>query len=404
MLQEYYFSLNIDPILALVRRTPYMRRCQILHHKMQLAFSIPVPISRQSLLRTRLFSTTNVRWRCCSREDIDPPRGSWDLKTTSTPSVRRRRPSRDSYPSQNHKQYDSNYRRTYRDNQSPSDTSGQTRMRKDVGPEAQFVREVIDSGDDLLYGISPVLYALKSCRREVVKLFVQDTTISDIDTTSKPSSRKPENDSAIRQILQLAQEKDINVHHLTKGSLCVLARDRPHQGIVLQAGPLELCTLANAPKPPTETKDIYLVLDEITDPQNAGALIRSAHFLGASKIIVCRRHSFSITPVVSKASAGVAEVVKIDAVTSMPRFLNDARSKGWEIVGLGIEDGSEILSEFKIKGPTMIVLGSEGRGLRPLVRRACNEIVKINGNDDCIVDSLNVSVAGAIALFQLMKG
>lgn len=370
---------------------------------MQLAFSIPAPLSRHNLLKTRLFSTTTVRWRCCSREDSDPPRGSWDLKSIPTPPVRRRRPSRDSYPPQNHNQYDTNYRRTNRGNQSSSPISNQIRMRKDVGPEAQFIREVMDSGDDLLYGISPVFYALKNGRREPVKLFVQDTIMNDNNTTNKSSSRKAENDSALRQIIQLAQEKDIKVHHVTKGSLCVLARDRPHQGIVLQAGPLDLCTLASAPNPPTERNEIYLVLDEVTDPQNAGALIRSAHFLGASKIIVCRRHSFSITPVVSKASAGAAEVVKIDAVTSMPRFLNDARSKGWEIVGLGIEDESEVISEFKIKGSTMIVLGSEGHGLRPLVRRACNEIVKINGNDESIVDSLNVSVAGAIALFQLLK-
>lgn len=267
--------------------------------------------------------------------------------------------------------------------------------------------------DDLLYGISPVLLALLSEKRgRFVRLFMQDRQ------ERKAPTKKMENEAAYERVVQLATAKEIPVVKLSKGELNVLARNRPHQGLVLQAAQMEYREMKMLPTVEKGSVNergapfCYLVLDEVNDPQNAGALLRSAHFLGADGVIACKRNSCRLSAVVSKASAGALEVMQVWGVASMPRFLRAARRDGWRVIGTALREGAVSLKGVQLDQPTLVVLGSEGHGLRSMVEQECDMLVRIEGGGGMIaaelglreepVDSLNVSVAGAVALFQLL--
>lgn len=261
--------------------------------------------------------------------------------------------------------------------------------------------------DDLLYGVTPVLRALESMRRgRFVQLFAQERGRCG---TNGPA-RKADNDAAVERIMRIVTSRGIEVQRVSKGDLNVLSHNRPHQGLVLQAGKLDYIELKKMRDVQPDARNekggvpCYLVLDEVSDPQNVGALLRSALFLGADGVIVCKRNSCGLTAVVSKASAGALEVMDVHGVASMPRFLKAAGESGWRIVGMGLGERAMGCKTVALERPTLVVVGNEGKGLRPLVRDKCDVIVRIEGGGDGEVDSLNVSVAGAVALYQLLSG
>lgn len=274
--------------------------------------------------------------------------------------------------------------------------------------------------DDLLYGVTPVLLALLAGRRTRFEtLYVQEGRATRRERDGAGPAKKAENDAAFERILTIASGKQIEIVRLDKGDLNMLSRNRPHQGLVLQTSKLDYEDLKALPQVDAQTVNsrgvppCYLVLDEVTDPQNAGALMRSAHFLGADGVIACRRNSCRLTPVVSKASAGALEMMRVQGVTSMPRFLKSASENGWRVIGTALTNDAVHAKSVNLDRPTLVVMGSEGHGLRTMVRNACDILVRIEGSRDedisrnlglgCDpVDSLNVSVAGALALYQLL--
>ena len=144
----------------------------------------------------------------------------------------------------------------------------------------------------------------------------------------------------------------------------------------------------------------------MSDPQNLGALLRSAIFLGVDGVLVSAKNSCPITPAVSKASAGAVEIVPVHAARNLPRTLDAAREAGWHVVGAALER-SVAPETLEHAAPTVLVLGSEGHGLRTTVLRACSSLVRIprgppSAPDAELVDSLNVSVAGGILLYTLL--
>lgn len=263
-------------------------------------------------------------------------------------------------------------------------------------------------GDDLLYGVQPVLIAMQTRRRAVRAVFVQAR--GEGGASRAGPAKKAGNEEALESIVCAAEREGIAVMTVSKGDLNVLSNNRPHQGIVMQASKRDFTEMKRMEVVTAATRNgvgrapCYLVLDEIADPQNAGALLRSALFLGADGVVMCKRNSCALSGVVSKASAGALEKMDVYGVSSMPRFLSGAREDGWRVIGMGVQESGVALKEVALEVPTLVVLGSEGRGLRKLVRQACDLVVRIDGvggvDDD--VDSLNVSVAGAIALFQLL--
>ena len=210
------------------------------------------------------------------------------------------------------------------------------------------------------------------------------------------------------------------------------------QGFVLRCGKLTFEPLSRIPHPDEDpfSPRLWLVLDEVVDPQNLGALLRSAFFLGGSGkeqvgVLVCSKNSAPPSPVVSAASAGALELLTIYSTSNLPRTLSNAKADGFRIVGASSsiprrnEDENEESSPpplyelqdlpavSKEGRPILLVLGSEGYGLRSLVAKACTEFVRIqpgvadgfeSPDSEVGVDSLNVSVTGGILLWHLLHG
>jgi 21S rRNA (GM2251-2'-O)-methyltransferase len=207
--------------------------------------------------------------------------------------------------------------------------------------------------------------------------------------------------------------------------LNTLSGNRPHQGYVLRCGTYEFETLTEIPNyknhndyPDDNSNNVWLVLDEVVDPQNLGALIRTAYFLGGINMLVCSKNSAPPSATVSAASAGALELATIYSTPNLPRTLSLAEQDGYRIIGASA-DGAENddipiydLQSLPMPGddtnnnPTLLVLGSEGRGLRHLVAKSCTEFVRIpggNNNNDGGVDSLNVSVTGGVLLWHMSQ-
>ena len=206
---------------------------------------------------------------------------------------------------------------------------------------------------------------------------------------------------------------------------------------MLRCGKLDFEPLPRIPHPSDDptAPNLWLVLDEVVDPQNLGALLRSAFFLGGEKvkILLCSKNSAPPSPVVSAASAGALELMTVYSTSNLPRTLASARSDGFRIVGAsssvpGLSVGDDDNFESSVTPPALyelqdlpparptdmpvlLVLGSEGHGLRSLVAKACTEFVRIpagnEGEDSQVeagVDSLNVSVTGGILLWHMLRG
>ena len=223
------------------------------------------------------------------------------------------------------------------------------------------------------------------------------------------------------QVKEYATERGLPIAYVDKGVLNTLAGNRPHQGYVLRCGKLDFTPLTKLPSLGERTEDtpqLWLALDEVVDPQNLGALLRSAFFLGQGQsvgILVCAKNSAPPSPVVSASSAGALEVMDVYSTNNLPRTLASAELDGYRVIGASssVPRDSEDVDLYNLQDlpalqneePTVLVLGSEGHGLRPLVAKACTEFVRIpGGGEDSGVDSLNVSVTGGILLWHLLRG
>ena len=229
---------------------------------------------------------------------------------------------------------------------------------------------------EAIYGVGPVYAALRIARRELFCLYVQ----ANMPMNSGRSKKKDK--KAFEWILKSAIEKELEVKEISKHDLNMLADNRPHQGLVLDASPLELINAINldAPWGESEKPPVWVALDEVQDPQNFGAILRSAYFLGAQGVAVCAKNSAPLSAVVSKASAGALEVMELRSCKNMMKFLEISAKNGWRVVGATAAGPDVIPIRDLPRGvPTILVLGGEGKGLRTNVKMACNHFVCIPG-------------------------
>ena len=233
---------------------------------------------------------------------------------------------------------------------------------------------------ELLYGINPVFAALKHRKRVFSELFIK---------TSKNNSIR------IREIQELAKELDITVNEVPGSKLEEMCPDAVHQGVVLRCSILPFFPISDLPLSLKGKLMLIVVLDQIKDPHNLGAVLRTCGFFDVSAVVVSKDHSCRLTPVVSKSSSGVAEWLPVISVTNLTRFIQQQKLRGYWIVGLA-EESNHSISKLVRDKPIVLVLGNEGRGIRPLIRKQCDWLVSILGNPE--VSSLNVSNAAAIAL------
>ena len=234
-----------------------------------------------------------------------------------------------------------------------------------------------------IYGFHSIESQLNSNPEYILKLFIQ-------------SGR---NDGRMSKITSLLRNLKINFLKIEKNELDRLAKGEPHQGIVaeillpsLPGQEALIDFITNLPSNP-----LILMLDSIQDPRNLGACLRSANAAGFDCVVINKDGSAPVNSVVYKTSAGAINQLKIFQVTNLVRAIKALQSKGLWIVGLDASLKTSIY-DINLIDPIVIVMGAEGKGLRQLIKKSCDYLVRIpmTGN----VESLNVSVATGIALFE----
>ena len=201
--------------------------------------------------------------------------------------------------------------------------------------------------------------------------------------------------AAVNNAIATLVPEDLPVDTVGAHQLDELLGTREHQGIALQ---VDDYPYADAER--LLQADVLVVLDEVTDPHNLGAVARSALAAGAGGLVVPRHRSARVTPAAVKASAGTLEYLPVGRVTNVVAFLRRARDAGFWVYGAAGEAAASYL-ETDLTGRIVIVAGAEGRGLRPLVARTCDALVSIPM--DPTVESLNVSVAAALLLYEARR-
>ena len=209
-------------------------------------------------------------------------------------------------------------------------------------------------------------------------------------------------DSRQRELQRLAKEKGIVPEQASAAELDRLSGGAAHQGVIAEVRPSVamnenglLDLLVSAPSPA-----LVLVLDGVTDPHNLGACLRTADAAGVVAVVAPRDRAVGLTPAVRKVAAGAAETVPFAQVTNLARALKDLKAAGLWIVGTA-GDADRELDAADLTGPLAVVMGSEGQGLRRLTRESCDFCVRLPMLG--AVESLNVSVATGIVLFEALR-
>ena len=227
-------------------------------------------------------------------------------------------------------------------------------------------------GPVILYGWHTVTMALANPQRQIRKLTL----------TENAARRLADENIETRIAPEIVRPQDIDR---------LLSPDAVHQGLLAEADPL--------PSPDIEDlaqEGMVLVLDQITDPHNVGAILRSAAAFAVKAIVTTARHSPEATGVLAKAASGALELVPMVTVQNLARALNELNDNGFLTVGLDSE-GSEDLSDVTLREPLALVLGAEGKGLRQLTRETCSVVARLDMPGE--IKSLNVSNAAVLSLY-----
>lgn len=233
-------------------------------------------------------------------------------------------------------------------------------------------------------------------RNAVIELLKSDRTINKIMVA------RGDRQGSINEILKLARENRIIVTEVDRNKLDTLSETKHHQGVIAFVAPIEykdVDYILNVAKE-REEDPFILIADEIEDPHNLGALIRSAEVAGCHGVIIPKRRAVAVTEIVSKVSVGATEYMPIARVNNINDTIRELKDKGVWIVGT---DGSAETIYYKqdLTGPIAIVVGSEGRGMNKLTMKNCDFLVKIPMMGK--ITSLNASVSGGIVLFEALK-
>jgi 23S rRNA (guanosine2251-2'-O)-methyltransferase len=238
-----------------------------------------------------------------------------------------------------------------------------------TGPRAERRRD--DSGPALLYGWHSVKAALENPRRRILRLLATENALRRLQDEGVALPVAPE---LVRPDVIAAR----------------LSPDAVHQGLLAEAEPLI------APAIEEISEGVVLVLDQITDPHNVGAILRSAAAFAVSAIVLTARHSPEATGVLAKSASGALEYVPLVAVQNLARGMEALKSRGFLLVGLDSE-GEDDLARLPLRAPLALVLGAEGKGLRQLTRATCDHLARLDLPG--AISSLNVSNAAAVSLY-----
>ena len=239
--------------------------------------------------------------------------------------------------------------------------------------------------DEIIVGRNSVAEALRS-GRPINKLLVQDGIKG----------------GSIGEIINLAKEKRVLVEFVKVEKLDQMSQGIRHQGAIALGAPVrfyELDEVLEAVKSKGEVP-FLLLFDELQDPQNVGALIRTADAAGVHGILMPQRRSCPLNAVVAKISAGAVEYVPVIKIGNITQTINDLKAKGFWIIGADME-GTVNYFDANLTGPIVLIIGAEGKGLGRLVKENCDSVVKIPMSGS--IASLNASAAGAILLYEVVR-
>lgn len=228
---------------------------------------------------------------------------------------------------------------------------------------------------EVIYGTRPVVEALRSGRRKVFEI------LDSVDDG---------------EVVKAARSRNVTIKRVSRQQVEDLARGGVHQGVAARVEPYPYSGLDEILATP---QPLVLVLDGVTDPRNLGAVLRVADGAGASGVVVPKDRSVGVTAAAVKASAGASEHVRVARETNLRRAIDRMKEAGLWVYAA--EVGGTSHTQLDLSGPVALVLGSEGRGVRRLVREGCDGTVSVPMLG--AVESLNVSVAAAVLLYEARR-
>ena len=233
-------------------------------------------------------------------------------------------------------------------------------------------------------GRNAVLEAFRSGKC-VDKLFIQDGC----------------QDGPVRTIAREARKKDTIINYVSKERLDQLSETRAHQGVIAQVAAYEYSTVEDILAKAEEKGEppFLILLDNVEDPHNLGAIIRTANLAGAHGVIIPKRRAVGLTSTVAKTSAGAINYTPVAKVTNLVRTMEELKEKGiWFVCA---DMGGESMYRMNLTGPIGLVIGNEGEGVSRLVKEACDFTASIPMKGD--IDSLNASVAAGVLAYEIVR-
>ena len=234
----------------------------------------------------------------------------------------------------------------------------------------------------MIYGVHPVLETVRAGKRSVEAIYL---------------ARIP---SSADDLVALAENAGISITSSSVNEISTLTGSQHHQGVAARVGPFPYADLDDLLFGQEAIQGPMLILDQVQDPANLGNILRSAECLGASGVVVAKDRSVGITPTVEKAAAGASAHIRIIRVVNLVRAIGQLKDSGFWIYGTS-QEGRRSLYSIDLSARIAFVLGSEGKGMRRLVREKCDDVVSIP-----IVgktESLNVSQTAAIVLAETLR-
>ncbi len=236
----------------------------------------------------------------------------------------------------------------------------------------------------IIEGRNPIIEALKN-NRPIEKIMVN----------------KASKEGSIKKILAMAKENKVIIQEVDRHKLDEMSESHAHQGVIAITSAYRYYDLDEILEIPRQNGEdpFFIILDGITDPHNLGSIIRTADAVGAHAVIIPKRRSVQITPIVAKASAGAVEYLPVCKVTNIVNTIKTLKENGLWIAAVDM-DGQTFYQQ-NLGGPLGLVVGSEGEGISRLVKQNCDFTVSMpmSGN----VTSLNASVAGGILLYEVYR-
>jgi 23S rRNA (guanosine2251-2'-O)-methyltransferase len=250
--------------------------------------------------------------------------------------------------------------------------------------------EVCPDAEELLWGIHPVLEAMQHHPRRLSEILIQRGRAG----------------AKYQEIIDLARAHKVRLRFVEAARLGVPGHC-PHQGVVARQAAIQLQDLpdllAGAQEEAAAKNSLprLLVLDSLQDPRNLGAVLRSALAAGFTSVLLTRDRSAPLSGTVARTSAGAINQLHISQVVNLAEALKDIRNQGFWIFGAVLDPAAVSVYAADLRVPLCLVIGSEGKGIRPLVRKQCDQLITIPMEGD--FDSLNVSVAAAVIMFEAVR-